>query len=135
MRRYSTRTPIQRFVPYTSKFLSGKDFPTSVRQQHIIPIRTSLIYQGPAHRSAAGRADISYTPNLTAQTSAGGHTTISSAQHAKCGINRRQKEKRRSKDRRSCWRYLSFQAVASQVLSTEMSLTTVFGMGTGGPSS
>ena len=34
-----------------------------------------------------------------------------------------------------CWRYLSSQAVASQVLSTEMSLTTVFGMGTGGPSS
>ena len=34
-----------------------------------------------------------------------------------------------------CWRYLSFRAVASQVLSTEMSLTTVFGMGTGGPSS
>ena len=33
-----------------------------------------------------------------------------------------------------CWRYLSSQAVASQVLWTEMSLTTVFGMGTGGPS-
>ena len=32
-----------------------------------------------------------------------------------------------------CWRYLSSQAVASQVLWTEMSLTTVFGMGTGGP--
>ena len=30
-----------------------------------------------------------------------------------------------------CWRYLSSQAVASQVLWTEMSLTTVFGMGTG----
>ena len=34
-----------------------------------------------------------------------------------------------------CWRYLSSQAVASQVLWTEMSLTTVFGMGTGVPSS
>ena len=34
-----------------------------------------------------------------------------------------------------CWRYLSSQAVANQVLWTEMSLTTVFGMGTGGPSS
>ena len=33
-----------------------------------------------------------------------------------------------------CWRYLSSQAVASQVLWTEMSLTTVFGMGTGGSS-
>ena len=35
----------------------------------------------------------------------------------------------------SCWRYLSSRAVASQVLWAEMSLTTVFGMGTGGPSS
>ena len=33
-----------------------------------------------------------------------------------------------------CWRYLSFRAVSSQVLSAEVSLTTVFGMGTGGPS-
>ena len=33
-----------------------------------------------------------------------------------------------------CWRYLSSQAVASQVLSVEASLTSVFGMGTGGPS-
>ena len=35
----------------------------------------------------------------------------------------------------SCWRYLFCRAVASQVSSAEMSLTTVFGMGTGGPSS
>ena len=34
-----------------------------------------------------------------------------------------------------CWRYLSSRAVASQVLWAQMSLTTVFGMGTGGPSS
>ena len=33
-----------------------------------------------------------------------------------------------------CWHYLFFQAVASQVLSAETSLTTVFEMGTGGPS-
>ena len=33
-----------------------------------------------------------------------------------------------------CWRYLFSRAVASQVLSAEVSLTTVFGMGTGGPS-
>ena len=33
-----------------------------------------------------------------------------------------------------CWRYLSSRAVASQVLWAETSLTTVFGMGTGGPS-
>ena len=30
--------------------------------------------------------------------------------------------------------YLSFRAVASQVLSAQVSLTSVFGMGTGGPS-
>ena len=34
----------------------------------------------------------------------------------------------------SCWRYLSFRAVSSQVLWAEASLTSVFGMGTGGPS-
>ena len=34
-----------------------------------------------------------------------------------------------------CWHYLSSQAVTRQVLSTQMSLTSVFGMGTGGPSS
>ena len=34
-----------------------------------------------------------------------------------------------------CWHYLSSRAVARQVLSAQMSLTSVFGMGTGGPSS
>ena len=33
-----------------------------------------------------------------------------------------------------CRRYLSSRAVSSQVLSAQMSLTTVFEMGTGGPS-
>ena len=33
-----------------------------------------------------------------------------------------------------CWHYLSSRAVARQVLSAYMSLTSVFGMGTGGPS-
>ena len=33
-----------------------------------------------------------------------------------------------------CSRYLSSQAVTRQVLSAHMSLTSVFGMGTGGPS-
>ena len=33
-----------------------------------------------------------------------------------------------------CRHYLSFRAVASQVFSAQVSLTTVFGMGTGGPS-
>ena len=35
----------------------------------------------------------------------------------------------------SCWRYLSSRAVTRKVLSAQMSLTSVFGMGTGGPSS
>ena len=33
-----------------------------------------------------------------------------------------------------CWRYLSFRAVTRKVLSAQMSLTSVFGMGTGVPS-
>ena len=39
------------------------------------------------------------------------------------------------KNKSLCWRYLSSRAVASQVLSAGTSLTAVFGMGTGGPSS
>ena len=34
-----------------------------------------------------------------------------------------------------CWRYLSSRPVTRQVLSAQMSLTSVFRMGTGGPSS
>ena len=34
-----------------------------------------------------------------------------------------------------CRHYLFFRAASSQVFSAQMSLTTVFGMGTGGPSS
>ena len=33
-----------------------------------------------------------------------------------------------------CWHYLSFRPVSRQVFSAEASLTSVFGMGTGGPS-
>ena len=33
-----------------------------------------------------------------------------------------------------CWHYLSSRSVSRQVLSAQVSLTTVFGMGTGGPS-
>ena len=36
--------------------------------------------------------------------------------------------------KRVCWHYLSSRAVARQVLSAQASLTSVFGMGTGGPS-
>ena len=40
-----------------------------------------------------------------------------------------------AKEEYECWHYLSSRAVARQVLSAQMSLTSVFGMGTGGPSS
>ena len=33
-----------------------------------------------------------------------------------------------------CWRYLSSRSVSRQVFSAQVSLTSVFGMGTGGPS-
>ena len=39
-----------------------------------------------------------------------------------------------AKEESLCWHYLSSRAVARQVLSAYMSLTSVFGMGTGGPS-
>ena len=46
----------------------------------------------------------------------------------------RQKKAPTFRSRLLCWRYLSSRAVARQVLSAQMSLTSVFGMGTGGPS-
>ena len=49
-----------------------------------------------------------------------------------CKIN--QKKTATFRLRSLCWRYLSSRAVARQVLSAQMSLTSVFGMGTGGPS-
>ena len=39
-----------------------------------------------------------------------------------------------AKEEYLCWHYLSSRAVARQVLSAHTSLTSVFGMGTGGPS-
>ena len=46
------------------------------------------------------------------------------------------RQKKRPKPKRGslCWHYLSSRAVTRQVLSAQMSLTSVFGMGTGGPS-
>ena len=46
----------------------------------------------------------------------------------------RQKKAPIFRSRLLCWHYLSSRAVARQVLSAQMSLTSVFGMGTGGPS-
>ena len=49
---------------------------------------------------------------------------------------RGKKQKSRTVRRLSCecWHYLSSRAVSSQVFSAKLSLTSVFGMGTGGPS-
>ena len=43
-------------------------------------------------------------------------------------------KKRTANAVRLCWRYLFSRSVSRQVSSAEMSLTSVFGMGTGGPS-
>ena len=44
------------------------------------------------------------------------------------------KESRSPNGERLCWHYLSSHAVTRILLSAHMSLTSVFGMGTGGPS-
>ena len=65
---------------------------------------------------------------------------ISPLYHVSDFINQEDKTQEKKTPDRSicqvslCWHYLSSRAVASQVLSAETSLTTVFGMGTGGPS-
>ena len=50
-------------------------------------------------------------------------------------VRKYKKRARPEPDSLLCSRYLSSRAVARQVLSAQMSLTSVFGMGTGGPSS
>ena len=42
--------------------------------------------------------------------------------------------RRRQAPPKKCWRYLFFRPVSRQVSSAQVSLTSVFGMGTGGPS-
>ena len=51
------------------------------------------------------------------------------------GLNRRKKAPPIGETFVLCWHYLSSRQVTLQVLSAQMSLTAVFGMGTGGPSS
>ena len=50
-------------------------------------------------------------------------------------VSEAKKRRPDSSGRRLCWHYLSSRAVTRKVLSAQMSLTSVFGMGTGGPSS
>ena len=50
-------------------------------------------------------------------------------------LSRHRKSLRTFIRRLLCWQYLSSRQVTLQVLSAQMSLTSVFGMGTGGPSS
>ena len=52
-----------------------------------------------------------------------------------CRHRRQKKPRRLARLFYLCWHYLSSRQVTLQVLSAQMSLTSVFGMGTGGPSS
>ena len=52
-----------------------------------------------------------------------------------CRHRRQKKPRRLARLFCLCWHYLSSRQVTLQVLSAQMSLTSVFGMGTGGPSS
>ena len=52
-----------------------------------------------------------------------------------CRHSRQKKPRRLARLFCLCWHYLSSRQVTLQVLSAQMSLTSVFGMGTGGPSS
>ena len=54
---------------------------------------------------------------------------------AACSTDRaKEAYRRRQAPPKKCWRYLFFRPVSRQVSSAQVSLTSVFGMGTGGPS-
>ena len=61
-------------------------------------------------------------------------TPIGRPRRPGANANRRKKPARLLADRLLCWRYLFLRPVARQLSSAKVSLTSVFGMGTGGPS-
>ena len=63
-----------------------------------------------------------------------GRTPIGRPRRAGANANRYKKPARLLADRLLCWRYLFLRPVARQLSSAKVSLTSVFGMGTGGPS-
>ena len=80
--------------------------------------------------SACGAADLLASPRRTGT----GRTPIGRPRQAGANAYRCKKPARLLADRLLCWRYLFLRPVARQLSSAKVSLTSVFGMGTGGPS-
>ena len=82
------------------------------------------------------------SPSLSQATYLGYHTQFALSRTFSSFLNFFQalsaawlgRKKRSAWTDRLCWHYLSFRPVSRQVFSAEASLTSVFGMGTGGPS-
>ena len=72
-----------------------------------------------------------------AKTDGTPHRAFPTVYYPRCNDNAAAYEKTASRKRSGflCWLYLSSRQVTLQVLSARTSLTSVFGMGTGGPSS
>ena len=82
--------------------------------------------------------DFEITNREYAKTGGTPHRAFPTVYYPRCNDNDAAYEKNRlAKAKRfvSCWLYLSSRQVTLQVLSARTSLTSVFGMGTGGPSS
>ena len=109
----------------------------------IFPGRSSIVL---ASQQSGGLSQAQKSPSLSTEAVYWRYPSSRVGQvlswRRKCPVDTfRQKPKMSKKEtahfrvRSLCWRYLSSRAVARQVLSAQMSLTSVFGMGTGGPSS
>ena len=102
--------------------------------------------------ASSGAATAGHRNRMTSPSAAGGGNSEGAACAAVCVQHRRSSPRRTqgtangnrwtiiNKEKPHtfvcglCWHYLSSRAVARQVVSAQMSLTSVFGMGTGGPS-
>ena len=117
---------IQQQIQYLSKYCSCNFRIKQIQQQDIVD---SKIYPQCFHRTV----DIVWSYTCCCYEDRPRHPDKISTTEMQRDISW-QKKNPSHKRWVLCWHYLSSRAVTRQVLSTRMSLTSVFGMGTGGPS-
>ena len=106
-----------RIVPPNSNLSGRCDFWAKKKAP---PVGETFLYVG-----------ITYLPGKCNVLSCRGNTPVECCRH----LRENEKPHPNGYGHSLCWHYLSSRQVTLQVLSAQMSLTSVFGMGTGGPSS
>ena len=105
-----------RIVPPNSNLSGRCDFWAKKKAP---PVGETFLYVG-----------ITYLPGKCNVLSCRGNTPVECCRH----LRENEKPHPNGYGHSLCWHYLSSRQVTLQVLSAQMSLTSVFGMGTGGPS-